>query len=128
MNQVVLIGRLCADPELRYTNNGTAVANFTLAVDRRYSKEKQADFINIVAWKAQAENCAKYIAKGSQVAVEGRIQTRKYQDREGNNRTAFEVVANSVQFLSRMRQPGEDVDQVAADMFGGQIDEDDCPF
>ena len=128
MNQVVLIGRLCADPELRYTNNGTAVANFTLAVDRRFSKEKQADFINIVAWKAQAENCAKYIAKGSQVAVEGRIQTRKYQDREGNNRTAFEVVANSVQFLSRMRQPGEDVDQVAADMFGGQIDEDDCPF
>ena len=128
MNQVVLIGRLCADPELRYTNNGTAVANFTLAVDRRFSKEKQADFINIVAWKAQAENCAKYIAKGSQVAVEGRIQTRKYQDRDGNNRTAFEVVANSVQFLSRMRQPGEDVDQVAADMFGGQIDEDDCPF
>ena len=128
MNQVVLIGRLCADPELRYTNNGTAVANFTLAVDRRFSKEKQADFINIVVWKAQAENCAKYIAKGSQVAVEGRIQTRKYQDREGNNRTAFEVVANSVQFLSRMRQPGEDVDQVAADMFGGQIDEDDCPF
>jgi single-strand DNA-binding protein len=128
MNQVVLIGRLCADPELRYTNNGTAVANFTLAVDRRFSKEKQADFINIVVWKAQAENCAKYIAKGSQVAVEGRIQTRKYQDRDGNNRTAFEVVANSVQFLSRMRQPGEDVDQVAADMFGGQIDEDDCPF
>ena len=128
MNQVVLIGRLCADPELRYTNNGTAVANFTLAVDRRFSKEKQADFINIVAWKAQAKNCAKYIAKGSQVAVEGRIQARKYQDRDGNNRTAFEVVANSVQFLSRMRQPGEDVDQVAADMFGGQIDEDDCPF
>ena len=126
MNQVVLIGRLCADPELRYTNNGTAVVNFTLAVDRRFSKEKQADFINIVAWKAQAENCAKYIAKGSQVAVEGRIQTRKYQDRDGNNRTAFEVVANSVQFLSRMRQPGEDVDQVAADMC--QIDEDDCPF
>ena len=126
MNQVVLIGRLCADPELRYTNNGTAVANFTLAVDRRFSKEKQADFINIVVWKAQAENCAKYIAKGSQVAVEGRIQTRKYQDRDGNNRTAFEVVANSVQFLSRMRQPGEDVDQVAADMC--QIDEDDCPF
>ena len=60
--------------------------------------------------------------------MEGRIQTRKYQDREGNNRTAFEVVANSVQFLSRMRQPGEDVDQVAADMFGCQIDEDDCPF
>lgn len=128
MNQVVLIGRLCADPELRYTNNGTAVANFTLAVDRRFSKEKQVDFINIVVWKAQAENCAKYIAKGSQVAVEGRIQTRKYQDRDGNNRTAFEVVANSVQFLSRMRQPGEDVDQVAADMFGGQIDEDDVPF
>ena len=128
MNQVVLIGRLCADPELRYTNNGTAVVNFTLAVDRRFSKEKQADFINIVVWKAQAENCAKYIAKGSLVAVEGRIQTRKYQDRDGNNRTAFEVVANSVQFLSRMRQPGEDVDQVAADMFGGQIDEDDCPF
>ena len=125
MNQVVLIGRLCADPELRYTNNGTAVANFTLAVDRRFSKEKQADFINIVAWKAQAENCAKYIAKGSQVAVEGRIQTRKYQDRDGNNRTAFEVVANSVQFLSRMRQPGED----AAEMFDGTvIDESDCPF
>ena len=69
MNQVVLIGRLCADPELRVTTTGTAVANFTLAVDRRFSKEKQADFINIVVWKAQAENCAKYIAKGSQVAI-----------------------------------------------------------
>ena len=125
MIQVILIGRLCADPELRYTNNGTVVANFTLAVDRRFSKEKQADFINIVAWKAQAENCAKYIAKGAQVAVEGRIQTRKYQDRDGNNRTAFEVVANSVQFLSRMRQPGEDV----AEMVDGTvIDESDCPF
>jgi single-strand DNA-binding protein len=126
MNQVVLIGRLCQDPSLRYSSAGTAVTNFTLAVDRY--KKGEADFINIVAWKAQAENCAKYLAKGSQVAVEGRIQTRKYQDRDGNNRTAFEVVANSVQFLSRMRQPGEDVDQVAADMFGGQIDEDDCPF
>lgn len=109
MNQVILIGRLCADPDLRVTNNGTAVANFTLAVDRRFSKEKQADFINIVVWKAQAENCAKYIAKGSQVAVEGRLQVRKYQDKEGNNRTATEVIANSVQFLdTRTRQVSED--------------------
>ena len=97
LNHIVLIGRLTKDPELRYTNNGTAVASFTLAVNR--FKKDEADFINIVAWKAQAENCAQYLTKGSQVAVEGRLQIRSYEDKEQKRRTVAEVVANSVQFL-----------------------------
>ena len=131
MNQIILIGRLTRDLDLRYTNNGTAVANFTLAVDRRFSKEKETDFINIVVWKAQAENCAKYIAKGSQVAVEGRLQIRKYQDRDGNNRSVAEVIANSVQFLdSRQREPGEDdaAEYAVSQMGGTVIDDGDIPF
>lgn len=100
LNTSILMGRLTSDPELKYTSNNVPVTNFTLAVDRQYKsgEEKQTDFINIVAWRNTAEFVTKYFSKGLLVALEGSIQTRRYTDKEGNNRTAFEVVANNVHF------------------------------
>jgi single-strand DNA-binding protein len=108
LNRVILIGRLTKDPELRYTPNGVAVARFTLAVDRRQVKdrEKEADFIDIVVWQKQAENCANYIGKGRLVAVEGRLQIRSYDDNQGIRRKAAEVIAENVRFLDRAREGG----------------------
>ncbi len=117
MNNVVLIGRLTHDPELRHTQSGLAVANFTLAVD---GYNDNTDFIDCVAWKTQAENMAKYLGKGSQMGVEGRIQVRKYQDKEGNNRKAVEVVASRVQFLDTRKKDAEAAPHAEAD--------DDIPF
>lgn len=102
MNKVVLIGRLTRDPELRYTGNNTPVASFTLAVNRNFSNqqgEREADFINIVVWRKQAENVKNYLTQGSQCAVEGRIQTRSYDDQNGQKRYVTEVVADNVEFL-----------------------------
>ena len=102
MNKVVLIGRLTRDPELRYTGNNTAVATFSLAVNRNFSNqqgEREADFINIVVWRKQAENCKNYLSKGSQVAVEGRIQTRNYDAQDGTKRYVTEIIADNVTFL-----------------------------
>lgn len=107
INQVVLIGRLTRDPELRRTNTGTAVANFTLAVNRDFAKdaEQEADFVNCVAWQKTAELVSQYVHKGDMVAIVGRIQTRSYQDNAGNNRTAVEVVVSTVQFMPKSTQP-----------------------
>jgi single-strand DNA-binding protein len=103
MNRVVLIGRLTRDPELRYTSgNNAAVCNFTIAVDRGFtgqSGEREADFIPIVVWNKQAENVKNYLTKGSQAAIDGRIQTRTYDDKDGQKRYVTEVVANNVEFL-----------------------------
>lgn len=107
LNNVVLMGRLTADPELRHTPNGIAVTSFTLAVNRSYVKngaERVTDFIDIVAWRNTAEFVSKYFAKGQLVAVEGSIQTRMYQDKNGNNRKAFEIVANNVHFAESKRE------------------------
>jgi single-strand DNA-binding protein len=102
LNNVVLIGRLVRDPDLRYSPSGTAVANFTLAVDRAFKNEdgeKEADFIPVVVFKKQAENCANYLKKGRLVAIEGRIQVRTYEDKDGNKRWVTEVIAHNVRFL-----------------------------
>lgn len=102
-NRVILIGRLTRDPELRYTPNGVAVASFTLAVDRNFKGadgNRETDFINIVAWRALGERCSNYLSKGKLAAVEGRLQIRNYDDKDGNKRTAAEVVADDVRFLS----------------------------
>ena len=102
MNKVVLIGRLTKDPELRFTpGNGAAVATFTLAVDRRFSKDgqREADFIPIVVWGKQAESTANYMTKGNLVAVSGRIQTRSYEAKDGTRRYVTEVIADEVKFL-----------------------------
>lgn len=95
------MGRLTRDPELRHTQSGTAVASFTIAVDRDFKNqngEKEADFINCVAWKGTAEFVSRYFTRGRMAVVEGRLQSRKYTDKDGNNRTAYEVVASSVYF------------------------------
>ena len=102
MNKVFLIGRLTRDPELRYTGNNTAVASFSIAVNRNFANaqgEREADFINIVVWRKQAENVKNYLSQGSQVAIDGRIQTRSYDDQNGQKRYVTEVVADNVEFL-----------------------------
>ena len=102
MNKVVLIGRLTRDPELRYTSGNAAVCNFTIAVDRPFNsntQERGTDFIPIVVWNKQAENVKNYLTKGSQVAVEGRMQVRNYDDNNGQKRYVTEVIANSVEFM-----------------------------
>lgn len=102
MNKVFLIGRLTRDPELRYTGNNTAVASFTVAVNRTYTNaagEREADFINVVVWRKQAENVKNYLSQGSQVAIEGRLQVRNYDDQNGQRRYVTEVIADNVEFI-----------------------------
>lgn len=102
INRVVLVGRLTKDPELKYTPSGVAMARFTLAVNRTFkdsSGEQQADFINIVVWRKQAENTANFLKKGSLAGVEGRIQTGSYEGQDGKRVYTTDVVADSVQFL-----------------------------
>ena len=108
-NLVVLTGRLTADPELKTTQSGISVTSFSIAVDRRYraGEENQTDFINIVAWRQSAEFVAKHFRKGNMIGIEGSIQTRKYTDNNGNNRTAFEVLANNVQFVEGKRNSAD---------------------
>lgn len=103
MNRVVLVGRLARDPELRRTSSDIPVVQFTLAVNRPFSSQNEdspkADFISCVVWRQQAENLAKYMHKGSQIAVEGRLQVRSYEDQGGVKRFATEVVCDQIQFL-----------------------------
>ena len=101
LNNAVIMGRLVADPELRTTGSGISVSSFTVAVDRRFNRqgeERQADFIDIIAWRQTAEFVCKYFRKGSMIAVQGYIQTRMYEDKNGNKRKAVEIVADNVSF------------------------------
>ena len=139
-NLVVLSGRLTADPELKYTPNNVPVCSFTIAVERRYKQgeERQADFINIVAWRNTAEFVSKHFSKGSMIGIEGSIQTRKYTDKDGNNRTAFEVIANNVQFIESKRSEGNNEENVTSQFSNASQNEnngftaidtgDDLPF
>lgn len=139
-NLVVLTGRLTADPELKTTPNGISVTSFSIAVSRPYrsGEESQADFINIVAWRQRAEFITKYFKKGSLIGIEGSIQTRKYTDKNGNNRTAFEVVVNNVQFVESKRdssaangsaEPASFSNAGANDFAEiGDVSDDDLPF
>lgn len=118
LNVAVLMGRLTADPELRTTQNGTSVTSFTLAVERSFApegKERQADFIDIVAWRGTADFVCKYFRKGQLVAVQGSIQTRSYTDKDGNKRKSFEVVADNVHFA----EPKRNENPVAGDSRNG---------
>ena len=103
MNKAILIGRLTRDPELRYTSSNRAVCQFSIAIDRPFTNQstgqRETDFINIVVWDKQAENVGKYMTKGRLVAVEGRIQTRNYDNNEGKKVYVTEVVASNIQFL-----------------------------
>lgn len=109
LNKAILMGRLTRDPELRYTQNNTPVVLFSIAVDRNYSgkgEERQTDFINIVAWRRTAEFVQNWFTKGQMIVVVGSIQTRRWQDRDGNNRVTVEVVADEVQFAGGKKDNG----------------------
>lgn len=150
MNSVILIGRLTRDPELRYLSNGMAVSRFSIAVDKDLSREKKqefeskgqptADFINIVVWGKQAENCANYLVKGRLVAIQGRIQSGSYTAQDGTKRFTTDVTADRVQFLEwgETRQGNQNTNRdfnankdfnVDIDMDGFHpTDDDDIPF
>ena len=137
-NLVVLTGRLTADPELKSTPNGIPVTTFSIAVNRNYraGEEQQTDFINIVAWRQRAEFITKYFKKGSMIGIEGSIQTRRYQDKNGNNRTAFEVVVNNAQFVESKRDGSAPVGNEPAAFSNADVSDfaeiggmdDDLPF
>ena len=152
MNNVVLIGRLVRDPELKYTESQMAVCTFTLAIDRPYSRDRQektADFIRIITFGKQAENCNRYLSKGRQTAIRGRIQTVSYTNRDGVKVYTTDIVADRVKFLSgqqkqeqqqtqtpqyqppaaprERQQRFDDIDDEIPEGFA-VIDEDDIPF
>ena len=109
LNCAVIMGRLVADPELRTTTSGISVTSFTVAVDRSFVKageERQADFIDVVAWRQTAEFVTRYFHKGSMIAVQGSIQTRNYEDKNGNKRKAVEIVADNVSFCGSKAESG----------------------
>lgn len=149
LNVVAIMGRLVADPELSTTGNGTNVCSFRIACDRNFAQkgqERQADFIDVVAWRQSAEFICKYFQKGSLIAVEGSLQSRQYQDKNGNKRTAVEVLANQINFAGGKKPGGQPVDdggeappkdyrepapaysQGSADDFAVISDDDDLPF
>lgn len=110
MNKVILIGNLTKDPELVTTNNGISLCRFGLAVQRRFSSsdgEREVDFFNIVVWRAAAENCYKYLKKGSKVGISGSIQTRSYEAGDGTKRYATDIVAEEVEFLTSKSSSGD---------------------
>lgn len=129
MNNVSLIGRLTADPELRRTQSDLAMTRFCIAVDRSYTKqgeERQADFINVVAWRQTAEFICKYFAKGQRIALTGRIQTGSYTDKDGNKRNTCDVIAENVEFCEPKKDSKPDVD--ADEGFKDLPADDDLPF
>lgn len=137
MNRVCLVGRLTAKPELRYTGSNTAYTRFTVAVNRTFQNaqgEREADFINIVAWRRQAENITNYLDKGSQVSIDGRIQTGSFTDKDGNKRYTTEVVADNVQFLDTKRNQNSQTPYDYRDApapeepVQNNVDVDDDPF
>ena len=146
VNKVILVGNLGRDPELRQTNSGQSVCEFSLATSERYTdgggnRQERTEWHRIIVWGRQGENAAKYLSKGRQVYIEGRIQYRDWEDKEGNKRTTTEVVAQTVQFLSgdgggrsAGRQgppPPDDADAPAFDSPGsssGSFEDDEIPF
>lgn len=141
-NLVVLTGRLTFDPELKTTQSGISVTSFQIAVGRRSraGEDKQADFINVTAFDQQAEIVAKYFKKGNLIGIEGSIRTNRYTDKNGNNRTSFNVVANNVQFMESKRDssapagndtaPAASFSNAGANDFAdlGDVSDDDLPF
>ena len=133
MNKVYLIGNLTRDPELSETPSGIALCRFSIAVNRNYSSsdgERQTDFFNITVWRTQAENCGRYLKKGSKVAIVGSLQNRTYEDKDGNKRTVCEITASNVKFLTPKSQEQEEV--VSAKVERPQLEEiesiDGLPF
>ena len=137
MNKVMLIGNLAKDPELITTNNGVSLCKFTLAVQRRFSGndgEREADFLPIIVWRGQAENCYKYLKKGSKAAISGSVQTRSYEATDGSRRYMTEIIADEVEFLASRGGAGDEIpeekDEPKKDVVSKfePIDDDDLPF
>ncbi len=132
MNKVILIGNLTKDPEISTTTNGVSVCRFSLAVTRRYtnaSGEREADFINIVVWRALAENCHKFLRKGSKAAVVGTLQSRAYDATDGSKRYVTEVVADEVEFISTKNADNVDSKKDDEEVTKLEpIDDNDLPF
>ena len=140
MNRAFLVGNLTRDPELRKTQNDVSVCTFTIACNRRFTNangQREADFLNIVVWRSQADNCYRYLKKGRRVAVSGSIQTRSYEGQDGNRRYVTEIVADEVEFLSTAnsgnRDNNDDFDSFGPrnDTVNGDmqsVDDDDLPF
>lgn len=138
MNKVILIGNLAKDPELTTTNNGVSLCKFTIAVPRRFAGndgEREADFLPVIVWRGQADNCYKYLKKGSKAAVSGSVQTRSYEGTDGQRRYITEIVADEVEFLSS-RNGGDDeamekpINEGKKDVVSKfePIDDDNLPF
>lgn len=131
LNRIIVMGRMTRDPELRRTNSGTAVASFTVAVDRDFksqSGEKETDFIDVVAWRNTAEFVSKYFSKGRMAVVEGRLQIRDWTDKDGNKRRSAEIVADSVYFGDSKRDGGETAQSEPHGGFSEIEDAGDFPF
>ena len=134
------MGRLTADPELRTTASNLSVTSFTVAVDRGYARpgeEKQTDFIPVTAWRQTADFVTKYFHKGSMIAVQGALQTRNYEDKNGNKRTAFEIVASNVSFCGSKAESGapaggganaSSYSNASSEDFSTVVEDDDFPF
>jgi single-strand DNA-binding protein len=132
LNKVFLIGNLTRPPELRYTPSGTAVADLRLAVNRNYTtqggeKREEVSFLTVVVWGKQAETCGEYLDKGSPILVEGRLQTRDWETKDGQKRSVVEVVAERVQFMGRGKVPGAPTAVPEAVEVAGD-GEDEVPF
>ena len=131
LNRIIVMGRMTRDPELRRTNSGTAVASFTVAVDRDFksqSGEKETDFIDVVAWRNTAEFVSKYFSKGRMAVVEGRLQLRDWTDKDGNKRRTAEIVTDSVYFGDSKRDGGDMVQSEPQGGFNEIEDDGDLPF
>ena len=133
LNKAIIAGRLTADPELKTTPSGLSVTSFTVAVDRKFGKEKQTDFINCVAWRQTADFITKYFSKGNSICVCGSIQTRNYTDKNGNKRTAVEVVAEEATFCEGKKNTAEGAEMPEAEHYTqpeayAEADDSDLPF
>ena len=131
LNKIILMGRLCTNPELRRTGSGTAVTSFSLACDRDFksqSGEKETDFIEVVAWKNTAEFVSKYFSKGRMAVVEGRLQIRDWTDKAGNKRTSAEVVADNVYFADSKRSESNDNQKENFNALSWRLSDDFVPI
>lgn len=130
MNKVFLIGNLTRDVELATTSSGTSVARFSIAVQRRFANadgEREVDFFNVVVWRGQAENCSKYLSKGSKVAVEGRLQNGSYEAQDGTTRRTTDVVAEQVEFVGRKKSDNGDSGEGTPEELT-PVEDDTLPF
>lgn len=129
LNSIILMGRLTATPELKTTNSGIAVTSFTIAVERPYVKEKQTDFINCIAWRNNAEFISRYFEKGQMIAIQGSLQSRNYEDKNGNKRTTYDVVVDRSSFCGSKAEKDEPINNdVDTSEFEEISADEDLPF